>query len=53
MADDTQQTPDHRTTIWAVLDEVQQTVEGWPAWRQRYRVDLYREVLGDDAPHGS
>jgi hypothetical protein len=56
MADETPQTPEHRTEIWAVLDEVQQTVESWPAWQQRYRVDVYRDDFARDdagAAHGS
>jgi hypothetical protein len=51
MADETSQAPERSTEIWAVLDEAQQTVERWPVWQQRYRVDLYREER--EAPHGS
>lgn len=29
--------------FWSVLDEAQQTVEAWPAWQQRYDVDVYAE----------
>lgn len=35
--------------IWGVLEEAEQTVQGWPDWQQRYEGDVYYE--GDaDAP---
>jgi hypothetical protein len=29
--------------IWGVLEEAEQTVEGWPAWLRRYDADVYYE----------
>ena len=40
MADDSYECLD----FWAVLDEAEQTVNGWPAWQQRYDADIYYEV---------
>jgi hypothetical protein len=44
MADEAPQPVD----FWSVLDEAQQTVEGWPLWQQRYDADVYAE----DHRHG-
>lgn len=30
--------------IWDVLEEAEQTVEGWPDWQQRYEGDVYYDA---------
>ncbi|HKO55694.1 MAG TPA: hypothetical protein VJ276_07425 [Thermoanaerobaculia bacterium] len=42
--------------LWGVLEEAEQTVEGWPPWQKRYDADVHYESdpagPGYDAPDG-
>lgn len=29
--------------FWGVLEEAEQTVEGWPSWQQQYEADVFRQ----------
>ena len=29
--------------FWGVLEEAEQTVEGWPSWQRQYEADVFRE----------
>lgn len=36
--------------LWGVLDEAEQTVQGWEAWRQEIEVDLWGATNDAAAP---
>lgn len=46
MADEAPETVD----LWGVLDEAEQTVEGWEAWRREYDADVWSAAAGQP-PH--